>query len=91
MIDREKVIKGLESCAKWMGENDDNACNSCPYHHSHFSYDDNNCIAIVNNDAITLLKEQKTSRSNISKKQMEAWLKDRQYDEWANRAHEMGV
>jgi len=57
-MDREKVIKGLDSCAKWMEENDDDACNNCPYHHSHFSYDNNNCIAAVNNDAIALLKEQ---------------------------------
>lgn len=58
MSDREKVIKGLDSCAKWMGENDDDACGNGPYHPSHFSYDDNNCIAALNNDAIALLKEQ---------------------------------
>ena len=57
MIDREKVIKGLNSCAKWMKENDGDACNSCPYH-NHFSYDDNDCIAMVNSEAIVLLKEQ---------------------------------
>ncbi len=57
MIDLEKVIKGLDSCAKWMGKDDSDACNNCPYHLSHFSYDDNNCIAAVNNDAIALLKE----------------------------------
>lgn len=58
MINREKVIKGLDSCAKWMKENDCDACDNCPYHSSHFSYDNNDCIAAVNNDAITLLKEQ---------------------------------
>ena len=58
MIDLEKVIKGLSCCAKWTAENDIDACNSCPYHHSHFSYDDNNCVSAVNNDAIALLKEQ---------------------------------
>ena len=57
MSDREKVIKGLDSCAKWMGENDDYACDHCPYHR-HFSYDDHDCIAEVNSDAIALLKEQ---------------------------------
>lgn len=56
MDDKQKVIKGLECCAKWMGKNDVDACDNCPYH-SHFSYDDNNCIATVNNDAIALLKE----------------------------------
>ena len=61
MIDREKVIRGLDSCAKWMKENDGDACDNCPYHPSHFSYDDNDCIAMVNNDAIALLKEQEAS------------------------------
>ena len=60
MIDREKVIKGLESCAKWMGENDINACDNCPYH-NHFRYYNNKCTAMVNNDAIALLKEQEAS------------------------------
>lgn len=54
MIDREKVIKGLKCCVKWMKENDEDACNSCPYH----SCDANSCIAMVNSEAIALLKEQ---------------------------------
>jgi len=58
MVDREKAIKGLNSCAKWMVENDDDACGNCPYHHSHFSYDDNDCYAALYNDALALLKEQ---------------------------------
>ncbi len=56
MADLEKVIKGLNSCAKWMEKNDVDACNSCPYH----SCDENNCIAMVNSEAIVLLKEQET-------------------------------
>lgn len=68
MADREKVIKGLDSCAKWMGENDDDACGNCPYHHSHFSYDDNNCIATVNNDAIAILKEQERRINELEEK-----------------------
>lgn len=36
------------------------------------------------------VKEQKTVRNSISKKQMESWLKERQQTEWTNRAHEMG-
>lgn len=58
MPDLEKVIKGLSCCAKWMGGNDDDACNNCPYRHSPFNYYDNDCSAAVNNDAIALLKEQ---------------------------------
>lgn len=66
MIDREKVIKGLNSCAKWMGKNDGDACNSCPYH-SHFSYDDNNCIAMVNSEAIALMKEQEAEIKRLKR------------------------
>jgi len=66
MADREKVIKGLISCAKWMKNNDTDACNSCPYHH-HFSYDDNNCIAMVNSEAIELLKEQEAVKIEVKK------------------------
>ena len=57
MLDREKVIKGLLCCAKWMDKDDIDACNSCPYHRN-FNYDDHGCIGEVNNDAIILLKEQ---------------------------------
>ena len=58
MIDRKKVIKGLDSCAKWVKENDGDACENCPYHPSHFSYDNNDCYAALYNDAIVLLKWQ---------------------------------
>ena len=61
MIDRKKVIKGLDSCAKWMKENDGDACDNCPYHLSHFSYDNNDCYAALYNDTIVLLKEQEAS------------------------------
>ena len=36
------------------------------------------------------VKEQKTVRNSVSKNQMEAWLRDRQQDEWTNRTREMG-
>ena len=36
------------------------------------------------------VKEQNTVRNSISKKQMDAWLKERQQTEWTNRVHEMG-
>lgn len=57
MTDNERIIKGLECCAKWMGKDDIDACNSCPYH-KNFNYDDHGCLVEVNNDAIFLLKEQ---------------------------------
>lgn len=57
MTDLKKVINGLDCCAKWMDEDCFDACNSCPYH-SHFSYDDHGCLAELNYDAISLLKEQ---------------------------------
>lgn len=57
MIDREKVIEGLSCCEKWMGENDIYACYSCPYHHGHFSYNDNDCRAAFYNDVMALLEE----------------------------------
>ena len=74
MIDRDKVIKGLNSCAKWMKENDGDACNSCPYH-NHFSYDDNDCIAMVNSEAIVLLKEHE-----VRELTMDEWR------EWKNNS-----
>lgn len=58
MPDLEKVIKGLDSCAKWLGKNDWDACDNCPYHYSYYSYDDNNCMAVLCNNALALLKEQ---------------------------------
>ena len=51
MPDREKVIKGLETCRTRVN------CKECPY-----AYDgranDSYCEAVLHNDAIALLKEQ---------------------------------
>ena len=58
MINREKVIKGLSYCAKWMKENDGDACDNCPYHPSHFSYDNNDCYAALYEDTLALLKAE---------------------------------
>lgn len=58
MTDREKVIKGLSCCAKWMEGTDADACDNCPYYHSQFNYYDNDCVVALNNDAIALLKER---------------------------------
>ena len=51
MIDREKVIKGLETCRTRVN------CKECPY-----AYDkrakDSYCEAVLHNDTLALLKEQ---------------------------------
>lgn len=53
MADREKVIKGLETCSDvYYGA--DGACSSCPY--SQINGD--RCLAELVHDAIGLLKEQ---------------------------------
>ena len=55
MIDREKVIKGLEHCTAWAGLHE---CQpkfgpDCPYE------DDADCKLALMCDALALLKEQK--------------------------------
>ena len=45
MIDREKVIKGLEFCSKCCSQN-------CPY------FESDMCIALLANDTLAMLKEQ---------------------------------
>ena len=53
MIDREKVIKGLETCSDvYYGA--DGACSSCPYSQTN----GDRCLAELVHDAIALLKEQ---------------------------------
>lgn len=58
-MDREKVIKGLESCLKIPG-----FCNECPY--GKYNYDDQQaypvrgCVEKLRNDTLALLKEQET-------------------------------
>lgn len=51
MPDREKVIKGLESCEPSVFKRD---CSCCPYK------DEMNCDYVLWNDVLTLLKEQET-------------------------------
>ena len=47
-IDREEVIKGLERCTS------DLSCTKCPYHEEEY------CRRALKQDALELLKEQKT-------------------------------
>ena len=48
MPDREKVIKGLNSCARTDGK----YCGHCPY------TNEGDCVAIMSRDVLALLKEQ---------------------------------
>ena len=53
MVDREKVIKGLECCEK---DEDLFICGECPYIEEHkFGFD---CVRKMCRDALALLKEQ---------------------------------
>lgn len=69
MPNLDKVIKGLDCCAKWMDEDGFDACNNCPYH-SYFSYDDNGCHVELNRDAIALLREQQKLIDDITTRRM---------------------
>ena len=57
MPEREKVIKALEICVNRVPGK--YVCNKCPY-----EIDGNDCEINLTNDAITLLKEQKTRGKN---------------------------
>lgn len=59
MDDREKVIKGLETCSDvYYGA--DGACSSCPYSQNN----GDKCLAELVHDAIALLKEQEPKKKN---------------------------
>ena len=51
MIDREKVIKGLETCRTRVH------CKECPYAYDKRA-DDSYCEAVLHNDVLAMLKEQ---------------------------------
>lgn len=53
MIDKEKVIRGLEHCRIICEGVSQNPCNGCPYQ-GHYT-----CADRLKTDALTLLKEQK--------------------------------
>lgn len=54
MVDREKVIKGLECCTTGTG-----CISDCPYF-KEFPMTDGRCIIALQADALALLKEQET-------------------------------
>jgi len=53
-MNREKVIKGLNSCARTDGK----YCGHCPY------TNEGDCVAMMSQDAIALLKEQEAVKPN---------------------------
>ena len=54
MIDREKVIKGLERCKLYNKVN----CDKCPYDYNGRGDGKSECTAELATDALALLKEQ---------------------------------
>lgn len=58
MIDKEKVIKGLNYCTHTDGVE----CPNCPY------WQDDDCVEVLNADVLALLKEQEPKK--IIRKQM---------------------
>ena len=60
MIDREKVIKGLEHCVRESEHIYDNPCNGCPYY-TNVGFNQFKCESVqMKRDALALLKEQET-------------------------------
>lgn len=62
MIEREKVMRGLECC---MRENNTNMCGDCPYHDS--SETRFGCMRSAMRDALALLKEQELEIKGLRK------------------------
>lgn len=59
MVDKEKVIKGLERCSK----HDDSECMQCPYFNGE-------CTDDLMADALSLLKEQQELIDDITDRRM---------------------
>ena len=59
MIDKEKVIKGLECCKTYA------TCNKCPY-----NGEEQNCNSL-RREALALIKEQEQLIDNITKQRMD--------------------
>lgn len=58
MIDKEKVLKGLECCADRTGK----LCKTCPYDFIH----NENCMGDMARDALELIKEQEEKIKGLS-------------------------
>ena len=60
MVDREKVLAGLKSCADSTGA----LCRTCPYDFIH----NENCMGDMAQDALELLKEQEAVEPILKRK-----------------------
>ena len=60
MVDKEKVLVGLESCADRTGA----LCRTCPYDFIH----NENCMGDMAQDALELLKEQEAVEPILKRK-----------------------
>lgn len=58
MIDREKVIKGLECCMKWTGEPNTATCHCSDCSYTNMNILGQRCLIDLINDALAMLKEQ---------------------------------
>ena len=56
MVDREKVIKGLERCKLYNKVN----CDKCPYDYNGRGNGESECTAELASDALALLKERES-------------------------------
>ena len=60
MVDREKVLKGLECCVHPHGN-----CSKCPYDDNSFNFAI--CTSKLCGDALTVLKEQEAVKIEVKK------------------------
>lgn len=78
-MDKEKVIKGLETCIKYI----DRECPiGCPYHEICTKYEGRVVFQPVLRDALSLLKEQEKKQITLNKKHVITW---RRNDEFSMR------
>ena len=63
MIDKEKVIKGLECCGNHKREY---SCSNCPYEEYGWEGNPSECTEILAVQALALLKEQEQTIENLN-------------------------
>lgn len=66
MIDREKVIKGLERCKLYNKVN----CDKCPYDYNGRGNGKSECTAELASDALALMKEQQKLIDEITQRRV---------------------
>lgn len=62
MIDREKVIKGLERCKLYNKVN----CDKCPYYYNGRGNGKSECTAELASDSLAMLKKQQKQIEEIT-------------------------